>query len=77
LFKDFTFSNGVTLPAGTLIAAPIAALHYNEKNYSNPHQFDGFRFSKIHEQPLSTGKKYFSVTTSIDYLAFGHGEHAW
>ena len=48
----------------------------NEKFYHNPHEFDGFRFSKMREQKGESAKHH-SVNTSTEYLAFGHGLHAW
>jgi len=47
--RPFTFSNGVTVPAGTRIAVPSAAVHSDEEIYPNPEEFDGFRFAKLRE----------------------------
>lgn len=43
--------------------------------YENPEIFDGFRFSKLREQPGDETKHQF-VTTGPDSLNFGHGVHA-
>jgi hypothetical protein len=45
--RPFTFSNGMTIPAGTLISLPLCAIHMEEETYSNPDQFDGFRFTTL------------------------------
>jgi cytochrome P450 len=71
----FTFSNGVTVPAGTVIAAPAAAVHTDGEIYPNPNEFDGFRFAKLRECDGVTGQQITS--TSADYLIFGYGRHAW
>jgi cytochrome P450 len=76
--RPFTFSNGVTIPAGTTIAAPACAIHMDEEIYSDPQQFDGFRFSKLSALDGDVAQtKHQAVTTSPKHLAFGLGRHAW
>ncbi|KAI0305190.1 cytochrome P450 [Multifurca ochricompacta] len=75
--RPFTFSNGMTIPAGTMIAFPLGATHTDEASYSNPEEFDGFRFSKLCEKEgdvLAT--KYKAVSPSPESLFFGLGRHA-
>jgi len=75
--RPFTFSNGVTIPAGTQIAAPCSAIHMDEEIYSNPQHFDGFRFSKLSDLEGDVADtKYQAVSTSPEYMAFGFGRHA-
>ena len=74
--KPYTFANGVTIKKNQIIAAPIAAIHFDENIYENPGEFDGFRFSKMREQGIEKSKHY-AVGTSTEFLIFGHGEHAW
>jgi len=74
--RPFTFSNGVTIPAGTLVAVPRSAIHMDGEIYSNPEQFDGFRFSKLREGDIAK-TSHQAVTTSPEFLAFGFGRHAW
>jgi cytochrome P450 len=55
--------------------------HLDADLYPSPDLFDGFRFSKLHEQhhgsePGSGGMRYQLVTTSPDFLAWGYGRHA-
>ncbi|CAA7260276.1 unnamed protein product [Cyclocybe aegerita] len=73
--QDFTFSNGVTVPAGTYIAAVAHDTHVDGDNYSNPDQFDGFRFSGRREVE-SESIKHQMVSLSPDYMVFGTGRHA-
>ncbi|KAJ7498063.1 cytochrome P450 [Mycena galericulata] len=72
----FTFSDGTTLPNGTYIHATTWSLHHDPELYPDPHVFDGFRFAKLREAEEVGAAKYLAVTTSLDYLAFGHGIHA-
>lgn len=77
LMKDHTFSDGSFVPAGTMISVPAAAIHQDPSIYGeNATEFDGFRFSKLAEQEGDNAKTLF-VTASVDYVAFGHGRHAW
>ena len=73
----FTFSNGVTVPAGTLIAAPSGAIHKDGEIYSNPEEFDGFRFVKLRELNEDAGARHQAFSTSTDHLTFGYGRHTW
>ncbi len=76
--RPFTFSNGVTVPAGTEIAFPSSAAHKDERVFTNPDVFDGFRFAKLREsEGDETNNRYQTVTTSHEQLSFGVGRHAW
>jgi cytochrome P450 len=76
--RPFTFSNGVTIPAGTIIAAPSSAIHMDKEIYSDPQHFDGFRSLKLSVLDGDVAEtKYQAVTTSPRNLAFGFGRHAW
>jgi cytochrome P450 len=76
--RPFTFSNGVTVPAGTLVAVPSCASLRDEEVYPNPEEFDGFRFSKLRERDGdATTSRYQVVSTSTEHLAFGLGRHTW
>jgi cytochrome P450 len=76
--RPFTFSNGVTVPTGTLIAIPINATHRDERIYSNPDEFDGFRFSRLRGSKEDTvTSRYQSASPSSEHLSFGLGRHTW
>lgn len=75
--RPFTFSNGTTVPAGTLVGAPISAVHTDGEIYGNPDEFDGFRFAKLREREDGMGSKHQTGTTSATHLSFGYGRHAW
>ena len=76
--RPFTFSNGMTIPAGTLISLPLRAVHTDAETYPNPEEFDGFRSLKLREREGDTAAaKYQVVSTSNEHLAFGVGRHAW
>ncbi|THH20029.1 hypothetical protein EUX98_g8657 [Antrodiella citrinella] len=70
--KPVTFSNGVTLPTGTFFSAAAAPTHTDAQHYVNPNTFDPWRF--VNTKSESTSQTF--VSTSVDYIPFGHGRHA-
>lgn len=74
--QDVTFSNGTTIPAGTMVVAAATATHMDEGNYANATTFDPWRFSDMREEDGESLKHQF-VSTSVEYVSFGHGKHAW
>jgi cytochrome P450 len=78
VLRPFTFSNGMTVPAGTHVSIPASAANRDERTYSNPDEFDGFRFAKLHEREWdNVTSRYQAVSTSSENLAFGLGRHTW
>lgn len=69
--QAFTFKDGTVIPRGSTVCGNVVALH----QWSEKEEFDGFRFSKSVEE--SGGKQPQMVSTGTEYLAFGHGRHAW
>ena len=74
--KDITFNNGTFIPKGTVLVAAAHPTHHDEANYVNPEEYDPFRFAKMREGE-GEGVKHQFVNTSVDYVSFGHGKHAW
>lgn len=74
--NDFTFSDGTFIPKGTMISAPSNCLHLDDNIYENAATFDPFRFARMREA-AGEGTKHQFVSTSLDYLPFGHGRNAW
>jgi cytochrome P450 len=75
--RPFTFSNGITVPAGTVVAAPLSAIHTDAEIYPNPDEFDGFRFAKLRERDGDgMTNRHQTGTTSITHMPFGHGRLA-
>jgi cytochrome P450 len=78
VLRPLKLSNGMTIPAGTLVAIPSSATHRDEITYSNPDEFDGFRFAKLREDEGDTMTgRYQAVSTSSENLAFGYGRRSW
>ncbi|EPQ55820.1 cytochrome P450 [Gloeophyllum trabeum ATCC 11539] len=73
--KDYTFSDGTFIPKGTNIAATSHPVHTDPSVYKNPDDFDPFRFARAAKED-GAASKHLLVTTSLDYLPFGHGSHA-
>jgi len=78
VLRPLTLSNGMTIPAGTLVSIPASATHRDETSYPNPDEFDGFRFAKLREDEGDTmTSRYQTVSTSSENVAFGLGRHTW
>lgn len=77
--KDLKLSDGTFIPTGTLVVAPALPTHRDPENYTNSDEFDPLRFVNLsNEERSGNGSaKYQFVTTSAEYLGFGHGKHAW
>ena len=75
--RPFTFSNGITVPAGTHIAVPSVAIHTDGEIYPNPKKFDGLRFAELRERNGVAVAGQQATSTSSEYFAFGYGRHAW
>ncbi|EJD50797.1 cytochrome P450 [Auricularia subglabra TFB-10046 SS5] len=78
--KPYTFSDGTYIPVGTNVATASLPIHMDERLHgSNAQEFDGFRYvpesanDDVNSDELSTHRL---VSTSVDYLIFGHGKHA-
>ncbi|KAF8702620.1 hypothetical protein AX14_014402 [Amanita brunnescens Koide BX004] len=76
VMKDFTFSDGTTIPAGNLISVPLLPIHLDPEIYDNPKTFDGFRFEKMRREGGEDTKHKFA-SLHLDYLVFGNGRQAW
>ncbi|EKM61752.1 uncharacterized protein PHACADRAFT_248575 [Phanerochaete carnosa HHB-10118-sp] len=71
ILQPVTLSDGTFLPKGTTVVTPTFATHFDEENYTNATLFDPLRSYKSEKsvQPQL-------ITTSADYVTFGHGKHA-
>ena len=76
MLKNLTLSDGTVIPKGALVVAPSRAIHYDETYYPNPRAFEPFRFFDIREKD-GVNIKHQLVSTTSEFLAFGHGQHAW
>ena len=74
--KDLTLSDGTFIPKNTMLAAASYPMHYDEALYADAETFDPWRFARMRENEGESTKHQF-VSTSVDYIPFGHGKHAW
>ena len=73
--QDLTFSDGTFIPDGTIMVAPMFEMHMDPDFYKNPGLFNPWRFSDMREEEGGALLHHF-VSTSVEYVAFGHGKHA-
>jgi hypothetical protein len=74
--KDFTFSNGTVIPAGTTVTVPMYAIHHDESIWPDPFTFDPYRSSRVREKDAGDVKQQL-VTSSPVFLPWGYGRYAW
>ncbi|KAJ3569656.1 hypothetical protein NP233_g4899 [Leucocoprinus birnbaumii] len=68
--NDFTFSDGTFIPKGTSFAVAGRSLNWDERVYSNPDEFQGFRFVDMDPH------KFQMTSLSLEYMGFGIGKRA-
>ncbi|PCH44171.1 cytochrome P450 [Wolfiporia cocos MD-104 SS10] len=73
--KTATFSNGVVVPPGVLIAAAAASTHFDDDLYEDATIFKPFRFVEKRKADGEATKHQF-VSSTPDYVFFGLGRHA-
>ena len=76
ILQDVTLSDGTFLPNGTLVVGASWSTHHDDRYYSDPNAFNPFRWAELREED-GEGLKHQFVRTSPEYIAFGHGSHAW
>lgn len=79
LVDNFRTDQGDALPKGTVISFLGQPAQTDEKTLDDPLKYDPFRFSRMREDAASRSDKVPAVsfvTTSPEFLPFGHGKHA-
>lgn len=75
----FVTDLGDALPKGTMVSFLGRPAQTDEKTMDDPLKYDPFRFSRIRETAASRNEQAPAlsfVTTSTEFLPFGHGKHA-
>ncbi|KAL0578544.1 hypothetical protein V5O48_003445 [Marasmius crinis-equi] len=75
VLKDFTFSDGATVPAGTNVGIPVMAIQRDDAYFPDADKFIGFRFADMREGEGEV-TKHQMVTPTSDFFIFGQGRHA-
>lgn len=89
--EGYTYSNGLHLKQEAFVGVPALCIHTDQdsiKAGTDATEFDGFRFSRPYQELVVNAPatdisatsgvgKHAAVTTNDQYLAFGHGKHAW
>ncbi|KAF4854169.1 Cytochrome P450 monooxygenase TRI1 [Colletotrichum siamense] len=69
---NITLSDGTKVPKGHKVAVSTDRMR-DPSVYENPDVFDGYRFFRM--RATEQGAASQLVTTSVNHLGFGHGEH--
>lgn len=77
-YKDFTFSNGVTIPKGYSIAIASGAIHFDPAIYPDPDTFNGWRFCDTEDTDAPKSEQWRNQVVTMDptWLMWGVGRHA-
>jgi len=73
--EDWKLSDGFVIPANTTIGVPTQAISMDPEIYEEPEKFDGFRFTKLRENPAIGGKANYASSNPVS-MNFGFGRHA-
>ncbi|PVG01140.1 cytochrome P450 [Serendipita vermifera] len=72
---DYTFSDGLFIPAGTVIVSHSYAMQRDKSIWEDALLFNGFRFWNLREKEAASYQHRF-VNTNRHLLTFGHGKHS-
>lgn len=76
--RDYTFHDGTFIPKGAFVTASMWSLHMDDKNYEDARTFNPWRFVEKRESgEEGESVKHQFTNTSVEYLSFGLGRHAW
>ncbi|TFK36367.1 cytochrome P450 [Crucibulum laeve] len=71
--QDHTFGNNTFIPKGSTVWLPSLSTMKDEEFYPNAKEFDPFRFSRVDID--QSRRRRDMVSTSPEFLPFGHGKH--
>jgi len=72
--RDFTFSNGTVIPAGTIVSVASYAMHRDDEIYERADTMNPFRFSDMRAQE-GESIKHQMVGVDSSFMLFGGGRH--
>lgn len=76
--RDYTFQDGTFIPKGNFVTASLYSLHMDDENYEDAKVFKPWRFVEMRENgEEGESVKHQFTNTSVEYLSFGLGKHAW
>ena len=78
--SPYTFNDGMHIPSGNWVCAPSRAIMQDPAHYTNPTEFDGYRFmgKTSTEETTKLGADASRFTdTEPKFLFWSHGKRAW
>lgn len=83
--QDYTFADGTFAPKGAIVSVAVEAIQADPAYYAEPDVFDPWRFVRVRgkgkgeDDDNEDGEDGTArlETTSLEFLTFGHGQHAW
>lgn len=81
--RPFTLSNGQIIPSGVVIEFPSSCVARDIGNFTDPGEFDAFRFYNIAQQYQNEKTGSYGPISNTEFsaaeprtLSFGYGRHA-
>lgn len=75
--QDYTFKcSGLTIPKGTFVTAPAAAIATDPDVFVDPNKFDGYRYRRLRTDHRAGEKSFIMGMSTVDSLGFGLGVQA-
>jgi len=75
VMHNFSFSDGTTIPAGTIICLGSFSTHHDEEIYPSSENFEPSRFLDKRARE-GEGHRHGMAVPATDWLLFGSGKHA-
>lgn len=75
--KEIVFSNGMCVPAGTIIVAAARDIHMDAEYYPDPETFDSLRSYRMRTSDEAGVEGEMFSSYSSTHLHFGIGKHVW
>ncbi|KAF2106359.1 cytochrome P450 [Lophiotrema nucula] len=72
----FTMSDGTVIPKDVSVGVSNYGLNMSPTIHENPEEFRGFRFSDLRQSKPGVGARTQFVSTGLDNLNWGYGNHA-
>ncbi|EJC99419.1 cytochrome P450, partial [Fomitiporia mediterranea MF3/22] len=73
---DYKLSDGTVLPKGSFVSCNALAMHRNDGVYADASEFRPFRFADLRDESAEEATRHQLVSTSNEFLTFGHRRHA-
>lgn len=72
-----TLPDGTHVPQGTWIGVPVEAVHFDDRFYERPFEYNPFRFVKTGPGVSEGGQRLEATDISDKFLGWSYGRYPW